>query len=259
MAVQAPAPGTSLSRRIADALTDAIARGDYDVGARLPPEITLGRMFGASRFTIREALVELRARGLVASRRGSGSVVVRRAPQPPAFGESYRSVDEFLASVVEVPLQALEIRDVIADDVLATALRCEPGRQFLLLRGVRRSRTRPDELPLALTEAYINPSYAAIRPHLAVLTESIAGTAERVLGVRVQSIIQELEPVVLDTEHAAYLSAPAGILATLVRRWYVLDGAVTLLASRSVYPQGRGLFRTELRRERFGQGLAPSR
>ena len=254
MAVQASASSTSLSRRIADALTDAIARGEYAVGVRLPPEITLGRLFDASRFTIREALAELRARGLVASRRGSGTVVVRRMPQPPAFGESYRSVDEFLAGVVEAPLRALEIRDVVADDALAAALRCEPGRQFLLLRGVRRSHTRPDEAPLALTEAYINPSYAAIRPHLAALGESIAGTAEQVLGVRVQSIVQELEPMVLDVEQAAHLSAPAGVPAMLVRRWYVLDGAVTLLASRSVYPQGRGLFRTELRRERFGQG-----
>jgi GntR family transcriptional regulator len=248
MALDSPGTGAPLFRRVADALADAIGRGDYPVGTRLPPEFTLGRMFGASRFTIREALVELRTSGLVASRRGSGTVVLRRAPQAFVFSESYQSIDAFLASVVEVPLQPLEIKDVIADDSLAAALRCEPGRQFLLLRGVRRPHDRPDEPPMALTDAYINATYSAIRPRLAMLSESIAGTAEKFLGVRVRSITQELEPVVLDAEQAARLSAPMGGPAMLVRRWYFLDDAVALLISRSVYPHGRLLFRTDLRR-----------
>ena len=127
-----------LFRRIADALADAMARGDYPVGSRLPPEFTLMRMFGASRFTIREALVDLRSRGLVASRRGSGTTVLRRTPQPPPeFAAIYRSIDEFLPT--QIPLQPIEIRDVIADEALAAELRCEPGRQFLLFRGIRRS------------------------------------------------------------------------------------------------------------------------
>jgi len=240
--------GSPMFRRIADALADALARGDYEVGGRLPPEFTLMRMFGASRFTIREALSDLRARGLVASRRGSGTVVVRRTPQAPAFGESYRSVDAFLAGVVEAPLQPIEMRDVIADEALAKELRCEPGRQFLLFRGIRRTQTRPDDPPLALADAYIAASYATIRPHLSRLEQSIAGTAERVLGVRVRTIVQELEPVLLDVGAATALDAPEGGPAMLVWRWYYLDGETILLISRSVYPQGRLRFRTELRR-----------
>jgi len=69
-------------------------------------------MFGASRFTIREALVEHRTSAPVASRRGSGTVVLRRAPHAPVFSESYQSIDAFLASVVEVPLQLpTQVRD----------------------------------------------------------------------------------------------------------------------------------------------------
>ena len=59
MAIDSPGTGTPLFRRVADALADAIGRGDYPVGTRLPPEFTLSRMFGASRFTIHEALVGL--------------------------------------------------------------------------------------------------------------------------------------------------------------------------------------------------------
>jgi GntR family transcriptional regulator len=249
MALDSHGTGAPLFRRIADTLADAIGRGDYPVGANLPTEFMLARRFGASRFTIREALSELRARGLVASRRGSGTVVLRDSPRVAQFGETYRSIDTFLASVVEAPLREMEITDVIVDEPLAAALRCEPGRQFLHYRGLRRWRDRPGEPPMAFVVGWINASYGAIRPYLSALNESIAGTAERFLGLRVQSIVQELEPVALDAEQAAALSAPVGGPAMLVRRWYLLDNNIQFVISRSVYPQGRLLFRTELRRE----------
>jgi len=242
------ATGAPLFRRIADALADAIARGDYPVGKRLPPEFTLMRMFGASRFTIREALVDLRSRGLTSSRRGSGTVVLTRIPPTPSFSESPSSLETFLSSVAEVALQPLEIRDIVADESLAAELGCEPGRQFLLFRGIRRVRARPKDPPLAVSDAYIEASYGAIRPHLSELTESIAGTAERVFGVRVRTIVQELEPMILDAGTAVLLDAAEGGAAMLVRRRYYLSDATMLLTSHSIYPRGRLLFRTELRR-----------
>jgi GntR family transcriptional regulator len=238
--------GGPLFRRIADTLADALARGDYAIGSRLPSEFVLMRMFGASRFTIREALVDLRSRGLVTSRRGSGTTVLRRTPPAPAFAATSRSIDEFLASAI--PFRPIGIRDVTVDAALAAELRCEPGRQFLLFRGIRKSRTQPDEPPLTLTDAYIAASYSAILPYLSELTGSIAGTAERVFGIQVRNIVEELEPILLDAETAVVVSAPAGSPAMLVRRWYFLDGEVILLISRSIYPKGRMLFRNELHR-----------
>src|SRR5215470_2470748 len=246
MVANSIAGGGPLFRRIANALADAVARGEYAVGSRLPPEFTLMRMFGASRFTIREALVDLTSRGLVARRRGFGTTVLRRTPQALAFSEIYRSVDEFLATAI--PLQPIEIRDVIADEALAAELRCEPGRQFLLFRGIRRSPAGPDEPPLTLTDAYIAASYSVIRPQLSELTGSIAGTAERMFGIRVRKIVEELEPIVYDAETAVAFDSPEGSPAILVRRWYYVDGETILLISRSIYPKGRVLFRNELRR-----------
>src|SRR5215470_7966311 len=246
MVANSIAGGGPLFRRIANALADAVARGEYAVGSRLPPEFTLMRMFGASRFTIREALVDLTSRGLVARRRGFGTTVLRRTPQALAFSEIYRSVDEFLATAI--PLQPIEIRDVIADEALAAELRCEPGRQFLLFRGIRRSPAGPDEPPITLTNAYISASFSAIRPHLSALTGSVAGTAERVFGIRVRSIVEELEPIVHDGETAAIFDTAEGSPAMLVRRWYFIDGETILLIARSIYPPGRVVFRNEMRR-----------
>jgi DNA-binding GntR family transcriptional regulator len=248
MALDAARGVLPLFRRIADALADAIGRGEYPVGSQLPTEFALMRMFGASRFTIREALAELRSRGLISRRRGSGTTVVRAITREPVFGESYRSIDDFLAGVVEAPTEMRAVADEVADQALAAQLRAAEGRQFLVFRGVRRRRSRPEEPPLAMVICYINATYGAIRPHLMTLTESVATTMEKHLGVRVQRIVQELEPVLLDAEAAEVLAAPVAGAAMLVRRWYYLDTGELLLSSRSVYPQGRQVYRTELQR-----------
>jgi DNA-binding GntR family transcriptional regulator len=248
MALDVARGAAPLFHRIADALAGAIARGDYPVGAKLPTEFALMRMFGASRFTIREALSELRGTGLISSRRGSGTVVQRATAQEPVFSESYRSIDDFLAGVIEAPTTMQSITDVVADAGLAAELGSEEGRQFLLARGLRRRRSQPNEPPLAMVFAYINATYSAIRPQLLTLSPSIATTMEKVFGVRVRRIVQELEPVILDAEVATSLAAPVGGAAMLVRRWYYLDTGELLLASRSIYPQGRQVYRTELQR-----------
>ena len=248
MALDSVRGDSPLFRRISSALAEAIGRGDYPVGSQLPTELTLMRMYGASRFTIREALAELRSRRLIASRRGLGSVVLRAMPARAAFSETYRSVDDFLAGVSQAPMTTLEITDVVADATLASQLRCEEGRQLIMVRGERGPRNGLEDAPIALVTVYVNATYGLIRPQLRMLTESLARTAEKALNVRVQRIVQELEPTVLDADQAASLAAPVGSPAMLVWRWYYLDHDDLLAISRSLYPQRRLAFRTELTR-----------
>jgi GntR family transcriptional regulator len=248
MAFETVRGDSPLFRRISSALAEAISRGDYPVGTQLPTELTLMQMFGASRFTIREALAVLRSRGLIASRQGLGSSVLRASPQEAAYIEAYESIDEFLAGTVQAPITTLEVTDVVADSALASQLGCEEGRQFIMLRGERRRWNHPDEALIALVSVYVNSTYGLIRPQLSKLTESLAGVAERILNVRVRRIVQELQPKVLDADEAARLATPVGYPAMLVWRWYYLDNDDLLIISRSIYPQGRMVFRTELNR-----------
>src|SRR5215470_7565094 len=73
-------PGLRSSRRprylkIAEQLREEIRNGTHAVGRRMPTEDVLCRRFGASRFTVREALRQLEEAGLVLRRRGSGTLV----------------------------------------------------------------------------------------------------------------------------------------------------------------------------------------
>ncbi|HSD36622.1 MAG TPA: FadR/GntR family transcriptional regulator [Rhodocyclaceae bacterium] len=59
-------------------IMDAMSSGEFPENGRLPTETELAQRFGVSRPTVREALSRLRLDGLIASRRGSGSFVLRR-------------------------------------------------------------------------------------------------------------------------------------------------------------------------------------
>jgi GntR family transcriptional regulator, transcriptional repressor for pyruvate dehydrogenase complex len=76
--VHAPENEAKLSNRIYEMIIEKIIRDDFSQGSRLPPEVELARLLGASRPVVREALARLRDDGIVASRRGSGSYILRR-------------------------------------------------------------------------------------------------------------------------------------------------------------------------------------
>lgn len=81
----APEPHRGDFRAIAQGLRDAIARGDYQPGDKLPSERTLASQHHAARNTAREAIAQLRREGLVTAEHGRG-VFVREKPRWMRFG-----------------------------------------------------------------------------------------------------------------------------------------------------------------------------
>lgn len=67
--------GKTAAAACADAVRGAILGGKLAPGERLPPERELAESFGASRVTVRSALAQLEASGLLSVRQGSGYVV----------------------------------------------------------------------------------------------------------------------------------------------------------------------------------------
>jgi GntR family phosphonate transport system transcriptional regulator len=67
--------GQALWRQIEQAMEAEIGRGALAPGARLPTEAELATRFGVNRHTVRRAMEELEARGLVRIEQGRGSFV----------------------------------------------------------------------------------------------------------------------------------------------------------------------------------------
>lgn len=99
----------------AEQIVEAIQRGDFPVGGRLPSEFDLAEQMGVSRPSIREALSALQAMALIESRPGSGNYVLR-APS---------SVDERNAvGLIESEagcLEVMEAREALEPAVAALA------------------------------------------------------------------------------------------------------------------------------------------
>ncbi len=73
-----------LYRQIADQLRGLIAKGEFDVGARIPAERDLAKQLGVSRPSVREALIALEVEGWVEIRTGSGVYVLDRSHRTSA-------------------------------------------------------------------------------------------------------------------------------------------------------------------------------
>jgi GntR family transcriptional regulator len=69
-----------LYRQLADVLREPIASGGFPVGSELPKEATIAERFGVSLITVRQALRELEADGLIRKRSAKPAVVLARTP-----------------------------------------------------------------------------------------------------------------------------------------------------------------------------------
>jgi DNA-binding FadR family transcriptional regulator len=99
----------------AEQIVEAIHRGDFPVGGRLPSEFELAEQMGVSRPSIREALSALQAMAIIESRSGSGNYVLCA---PSALDET-RAVGliESEAGCLEV----MEAREALEPAVAALA------------------------------------------------------------------------------------------------------------------------------------------
>ncbi len=98
-AVFAPLESAGRAEVVARRLTDAIALGLLRDAEQLPSETDLAASFGVSPVTVREALVVLRHRGLVRTRRGRGGGSFVTAPADPRAAGTARLRDTSLADL----------------------------------------------------------------------------------------------------------------------------------------------------------------
>lgn len=79
--------GTTTSEEVISRLREMIHRGELRPGDRLPPERDLAKLLGVSRPTLRAGIRSLAAVGVLHSRQGAGTFVVK-ADGPPSLDSS---------------------------------------------------------------------------------------------------------------------------------------------------------------------------
>jgi len=219
------APGPDTLPLVAERLSDRLAArlgGQIDAGAlrpgdRLPTEQRLAEAHGVSRTVVREAVHQLRSRGLVRSRQGSG-VYVTAAPSGEAF-----TLDLALIDSIDDVLRVREVRRALEAETAALAAERASRAQVAALRKALRAIDRSAaegqdgvEEDLAfhrlLAEAAGNPHFGRLLEFLEQYTKE----AMRVTRRNDASRADFVEAVRI--EHAAIVDAIAAGDAALARR-----------------------------------------
>lgn len=163
-AAQAITSHTPLYLQIAETLRARISSGEITSGAALPSERHLCALTGASRVTVRKAIDELIAEGLLFRRQGSGTFVAKRIEAPNShlsgFSDDTRGRGEepgaiWIANNYATP-SALE----------AQILNVSTATQVARLGRIRLS----DNEPLAIEHAIVP---AALLPSLEEIGDSL--------------------------------------------------------------------------------------
>ena len=157
-----PDPGHRFWMRIAHEIADAIGRGIYSPGDRLPSENSLAEQYGVNRHTIRRSLSTLSQLGLVRSTQGSGTYVEYFAVDL-VLGKRTRHRQNLDQAGLKGGMRVLESSTEEADFSVAEALKLKAGHRVLHLVVLGEGGGQP----LHVSDRYFPlPRFAGLEAHL---------------------------------------------------------------------------------------------
>lgn len=231
---------------IVQALERKIAADRYEVGDKLPSEHALCAEFGVSRFTVRQAIGQLRAAGLVAPRQGAGTLVAARSAAP-TFVLSVGSLDELQQYAQSTKLRLGPFAQVVANAALARRLRVSRGQEWLRAEGLRFS--PGNRTPLCWTEVFVRGEFAAVTGEKVARTGRIFSFLESECGETIGEVEQRLSAALVPDDLASRLRAPAGAPALIMERRYLSLRRRVVEVSFSLHPADRFSYAMRMRRE----------
>lgn len=135
--------GATLWQQIGEILARDIASGSYRTGQLLPAEPALMERFGVSRSTVRRAVAELEAQGLVRVEQGRGTFVHEDGRINYPISERTRFSQALIAAGFEPSAETLSEEQILAADHVAAALRLAPGESVYHLVRLSSADGRP--------------------------------------------------------------------------------------------------------------------
>ncbi len=218
--------------QIASQIEVAIDQGELAPGDRLENEVSLADRFGLSRPTVRRAIQELVARGLLVRKRGVGTQVVRGHVKRPI---ELTSLYDDLSRQRQQPSTTLVSRELRpADEEIAMLLGVPAGADVLYLERVRFTH---DE-PLALMHNWLPSAHAAALTG-ELLAERGMYQLLRSSGVHLRIASQRIGARLATAEESKLLRIAKGApLLTAERRAFDDSGSVVELGRHAYRADG---------------------
>src|SRR5688572_20216847 len=123
-----------LYRQLAEILREPIASGAFPVGGELPKEAVLAEKFGVSLITVRQALRELEAGGLIKKRSAKPAIVTAAAP-PVTLSWTFNNFNDMAAFTKDAELRIKSYK-LESSPVLEQHFGLAKGKKSHCLRSV---------------------------------------------------------------------------------------------------------------------------
>lgn len=218
---------TSLSRdhnaprylQVAGELRAEILSGKITARDQFPTESDLCQRYGVSRFTIREALRRLQNEGLIARKRGSGTVVQPAAARGGTLHQPLSNVGEILqyARDTHVAYEPRGRGDLPRE--IAEQIGEDTNGQWTCFRGVRSQQI--DGQPIAATDAFFHESLDPVVESLDLGGGTLFSQIERLAGVSVGKVNQDIQAVAASADIARALDMKRGSPVLRITRCYL--------------------------------------
>jgi len=191
--------------QISNWLEEMIRKGRYNVGDRLPSESSLADNCGVNRNTVRQAISELVAKGLISKKNGVGSFISAKDLSSVKYTLQNISsfTDDMLSMGITPETKILSQEVVEADGELAEKLMLGSDSRVILTKRLRSG----NGILLVIERSYV--PYGEYKSLLGMrLTGSLYHVLTEKFGTELHRSIQTFRAVALVREDAILLDVP---------------------------------------------------
>lgn len=223
---------------VRDQLLDRL--DDMAPGEQLAPERELAASLGVSRMTLRRALDELVAAGLVRRRRGAGVFAIGPKVSPRLAVTSFTEDMRSRGLVPSSRTLAFEVRPAGAR--VGRHLNLSPDEPVVVVSRLRLADGEPMSIEVLHAPESLVPHLAAADLEAGSFYELLAAR----YGIELAGGTQTIEPTVTDERESAELGVPVHSPALLFQRTSHDDRGRVVEFVRSIYRGDRYQIQTEL-------------
>ncbi len=186
-------------------LLEMIQKGRYAVNDKLPSESRLSELFGVNRNTVRQAIADLVAKGLVMKKNGVGSFVIGKTLQPVKYTLQHISsfTDDMIRMGIEPQTKLLRKAVIEAPPEVSEKLMLGKDKLVILTERLRLG----NRIPLV-----IERSYLPYKEYKAILKMKLTGSLYHLLtkrfNVELHRSIQTFRAIALSGKDAKLLAVP---------------------------------------------------
>jgi GntR family transcriptional regulator len=220
----------------------AISTGELQPHRRIPSERELSSVFGVSRMTIRQALIELIGEGSLYTRSGKGTYVAESKIEQPL--QRLTSFTQDMAARGRRPSSQLIGAELLPAPIeLAQALDIPPGSELVRIRRLRLA----DGEPLAIETSHLPHTRCPRLLDQDLQQHSLYQLLHDRYGLELASAKQTIEAAAPTDEERELLRMPEGVPVLRIHRFTSTREGVVCEFVQSAYRGDRYQLNVELR------------